>query len=671
MDEAQDLCYKNRRGSKNIYIFGIFLITIYLLSQVFPPLFVLDVTSMKHYVFAILNSIAIIFLLVYTIRDRQSFSSLIFKNIISYSWLLLIGMMFLSFFQSINLAESIVTVNRWMIVYLMFIYFSVFLSTKPTLFNFIVKLTLFIAIIHILWVVIGYYYYGANYNPRRNLNISGFNGNKNIFAAIILFKLPFLYYAFILRRNWEKYLSIILVFGLSFSLVILSARTSFIGFILLLILVLGYSIFVVLKFNRPRKFIISAVIIIVVSLLGFFAGDTFIKYNFNKYCIESNLGDTFEEGVNPYSVSSRLKSIEERNSKGRLKIWRNTITIIKDKPLLGYGVGNHKLAIMKVEAAQKTNFVVSDHAHNDYLEMWSELGIFGLISYLLLFSCSLVLFVKTLISKNISDVTRFTSFVGFLCIVIYMNDAIFNFPLERAECQLYLALGMSLILVSYLKMRKTSEIIPVNKIIILIAIFSLGLITVETMHYVSSIMQKARMLQPKGNNMVSLNAEQWDRFFPPIPTIDENAYPIAMAKGMRYDAEQRYREAVDVIIDDRSNPYFGLREYRLSIYYLKMNMLDSSEYWARKSMAIKPISYYPVEVLYRKYTVLEEYNVADTIIRSFISRYKFNANAWLDLYDVSIRQGFDDESLRVIDSALLYMPNNSSIRNKHRDITSN
>lgn len=661
---------KKNKGFKNIYRVGIVLISIYLLSQIFPALWVLDSTTMKFFVFSILNVVAIAFLLRYTIKDKNSLTSSIFKNKISYAWLLLIAMMLLSFFQSFNVAESIVTVNRWLIVYLMFIYFSIFFHKKPSLFNSIIRLTIIISIINILWCIIAYYYLDAHINPRRNLYINGFYGNKNIFAVAILFKLPFLYYAFIFKKNWEKWLSIILVFGLTFCLVILSARTSFIGLILQLVLLFGYSIFVVLRHRKSKTLILTIGFLIASALLGFFAGDLFIKYNFKHYCAQNNIAKTFEKDVSPYSVAYRFKTIEDGNSKGRLIIWRNTISIIKDKSWLGYGVGNHKLAIQKVEAAQKHNYVVSDHAHNDYLEMWSELGVFGLISYLLLFLSALVLFLKTVFKKEISDITRFISFAGLLCIVTYMNDAMFNFPLERADCQLYLALGMALILVAYIKTKKeTNPKLAKKTIIIIIGIITIGLTTVEAMHYTSSVMQKAKILQTNGNKRIKFTADQWNVMFPPIPTIDENTNPIALTKGMRFDVEKKWRQAIDVIINDNSNPYYALREYRLSNYYYKLNMLDSSEYWARECMVMKPLCYHPVRMLYRKHTDLKEYEIADTIISNFILKYKFTTNAWLDLASTKVNLNNKEGAISILDSALYYLPNDRSIAKMRSELS--
>jgi O-antigen ligase len=659
-----------QKKNKQYFVGGV-LATLYLLSQMFPPLWVLDTTTLKHFIFAILNVVSISFILYYAYNNKDNIiNKSIFHNPINYAWLLLLSIMLLSFTQAMNVPESIITLNRWVIVYLMFIYFSFFLSKKPTTINALINATIIIGIINILWCIIAFYYVGANANPRKNLYISGFYGNKNIFAAAILFNLPFLYYAFLFRKTFAKWLSLVVVFGLTFCLVILSARTSFIGLILHLILLSLYALYLVFRLNKPKKILIKFSIVIVVALLGFFAGDMFLKLNFKYYCAKTDIAKTYELTEDSYSVSNRFKSIEEGNSKGRLKIWRNTISIIKENPIKGYGVGNHKLAIMKVEAPQKFNFVVSDHAHNDFLEMWSELGIFGLISYLLLFASAITVFLKTQLKKKIPNRTRFVSFVGFLFIVTYMNDAMFNFPLERADCQLYLALAMALILFSYLKTHKQKQVKPIKKYILLIIGFlTIYLTAIETMHFTSSILQKKKILQTNGSKRINYTAEEWERMFPKIPTVDENVNPIALTIGMRYSAEKKWREAIDVIINDKSNPYLALKEYRLSNYYYNFNMHDSAEYWARECMRMKPLCYDPVRILYRKYAKQNRYDIADTIIENYVSKYKFTTNAWIDLATSKKELNKNKEALRVLDSALYYIPDDIKLLKLQDDIS--
>lgn len=69
----------------------------------------------------------------------------------------------------------------------------------------------------------------------------------------------------------------------------------------------------------------------------------------------------------------------------RLNYWKDTLRIIKARPLTGVGVGNF-------------NLVFSRYAHNSYLQIWAELGILGIISILWLITAIL----KSAL-KNIKD----------------------------------------------------------------------------------------------------------------------------------------------------------------------------------------------------------------------------------------------------------------------------
>lgn len=53
----------------------------------------------------------------------------------------------------------------------------------------------------------------------------------------------------------------------------------------------------------------------------------------------------------------------------RLSYWRETLSIIKSKPLTGMGIGNF-------------NLTQSRYAHNSYLQIWAEMGILGIASFL-------------------------------------------------------------------------------------------------------------------------------------------------------------------------------------------------------------------------------------------------------------------------------------------------
>jgi len=83
-------------------------------------------------------------------------------------------------------------------------------------------------------------------------------------------------------------------------------------------------------------------------------------------------------------------SIENISQGGRVNFWKNIVTVVGDYPLFGSGLGTFG----SVYPAYSDDILYGKlvHAHNDYLEYLSELGIFGmaflfgLIAYLLVIS---------------------------------------------------------------------------------------------------------------------------------------------------------------------------------------------------------------------------------------------------------------------------------------------
>lgn len=79
-------------------------------------------------------------------------------------------------------------------------------------------------------------------------------------------------------------------------------------------------------------------------------------------------------GAGPITERFASTSQEYKLSDGsRLAIWRDTIHLIKKHPLAGDGLGTFPVAYTAVQTTFLGNFV--NHAHNDYLEVASDLGI--------------------------------------------------------------------------------------------------------------------------------------------------------------------------------------------------------------------------------------------------------------------------------------------------------
>ena len=183
----------------------------------------------------------------------------------------------------------------------------------------------------------------------------------------------------------------------------------------------------------------------------------------------------------------------------------------------------------------------------------------------------------------------------------------------------------------------------------------------ETTHCYSSIMQKQRILQHNGNKNITLSAKQWDRRTPKFPNIDESTHPRAVNIAERYANEKRYREAIDLLLADKSNPYYSLREYRLASYYNRMEKTDSAAYWAEKCIAMKPLCYSPVRVLVAVAGKKQNSEEQLKLIDDYIARYRAEPLAWEDKITIQMRLKKYDEALETCDKALEILKLNRKI----------
>ena len=105
-------------------------------------------------------------------------------------------------------------------------------------------------------------------------------------------------------------------------------------------------------------------------------------------------------------------------------------------PLLPFSVNDIESA--PYWNAHGSEYLVPYHAHNDFLELFAELGVVGIMLYLLLFLIMGYKFIK----KGLFIRSQNNSFYYFatLSLGAYFLDSVFNFPMERTIMMLSFAL---------------------------------------------------------------------------------------------------------------------------------------------------------------------------------------------------------------------------------------
>lgn len=87
----------------------------------------------------------------------------------------------------------------------------------------------------------------------------------------------------------------------------------------------------------------------------------------------------------PDSILNRVLSIfntKDTSSASRIPLFQATYELIKDNPVTGIGLGNDTLKEAVYDGNYYSNQMNFIHAHNIYLQIWAETGIFGLLSFL-------------------------------------------------------------------------------------------------------------------------------------------------------------------------------------------------------------------------------------------------------------------------------------------------
>lgn len=257
---------------------------------------------------------------------------------------------------------------------------SAFLVSLIGLIQFFSQFFLGIQPIFSFWTeYIAPYFYGANFgklvveNPSWLVNIGGATylralslfPDPHMFAFYLGLILPLIFSLLIFSFNrkdfnegvFTKKSFLLIVFGVIFlALGLTFSRSGYIGIAASLLAVVVFS------WRQLRNF--SKIIVLAA------AASFLIMLIFTD---------------NP--VSSRIFSIAdftEGSNAGRIQIWQKAINIIDANLLTGLGLGNYSL-----EINPRADYRNSIYAHNTYLDIAAEMGIFALIAWILILGASI------------------------------------------------------------------------------------------------------------------------------------------------------------------------------------------------------------------------------------------------------------------------------------------
>ena len=151
----------------------------------------------------------------------------------------------------------------------------------------------------------------------------------------------------------------------------------------------------IITFSRSAYLAFGVALIFMLSFLGFKDNKKFFIIMLVAVVVATSLIVI----PNPLNKNNIIRGIKARvsmtnidtfTSGRRATICKFTWMMIEDKPILGSGIGTYKYNTLKYQAdffEQGDNrsiyhYGFADKTHNEYLQLWAELGIVGLAIFL-------------------------------------------------------------------------------------------------------------------------------------------------------------------------------------------------------------------------------------------------------------------------------------------------
>ena len=381
-----------------------------------PSYFVVDIVG-AHLLY--LNIINLIFSFSFFKCDFQRttyknvFNSLIFKLLS-----LFVLLSFISILWSENFNESIVKSIYWLTV-LVTLFFTSFFIRRVNIksLTYIIISFLFI---HLSLIAFNYFqiirqsYYEFSYS----IFLKGLASNKNIASSTILLSIPFVNVLFIKTKSILLKISLFFLTFLSFYFILaLSSRSVFIAIISCTVFfIFGY---LYLKFFKTSN--LSFIFLKNISfcfvlpfLMAFFA---FNISSFNN---------------NNVQIASRISSINinDESTSNRIRYYNHALSQLQETPFLGVGSGNWKFKSVYLDRFNINGYTVPYHVHNDFLEIFTELGILGFVLYLLLFIVPFLNLFRSFSDSNSLD-DLFVNIMLIAVLLCFFIDSNLNFPHAR------------------------------------------------------------------------------------------------------------------------------------------------------------------------------------------------------------------------------------------------
>lgn len=624
-----------------------------------PEMGTLDSNGPKFLMLGIVNVLMWIYFLIS--RDFQTGGELTLKIFKSGSMAAFAGLLafsLISFTGAISIPESVLYYSKQFVVFATALTLAVLLMYKPLLIRYIaigMSLMLLLESIAVFINIIKF----IQGEVAAISEIKVVYSNKNILASAIFVKLIFSYWLFVSEKGNWKHIGWISLFLGVLATFFLATRAFYLGTIAFTIFATGYYSIIYLK-GRSRDMLMQGVKFFIAVLLGF----TIFSI------VQQNLYPKNDTSRHTQAVAEQLGTLKdiEQAGGGRFDGWKWSWEMIKEKPFTGVGAGNWKINSLRFEHQTDPGFTHLYKAHNDFFEIAAETGIPGFLSYIAMLGFTFLMFLRVGKKGRETETIRPLLFIASVGIAFYSVDAFFNFPSDRTEIQILMAIFVASATAAYgvtarndmmnnIARPRLSPLALVYLILILPVVYVLYL-------NVQSLRAQRLMFPQITGGKLTLSSQDPRLQMPVLPDITSwgEAVDVTVARYLIND--KRFDDAYHLLLTSRSNPFDPRREYFLSWMYDERKQKDSALYYMKLAAEMKPFHYKYTKntsIYFENAGLTEE---SEKQLSGFIERSPKSAEARIDLIDFYRRHNSFEEAMALALISDSLVPDNTEINGR-------
>ncbi len=577
---------KNEKGFNDYFIYGL-LIALFAIEYI-PNFRSIEIIGPQYLYLSILNLICIAYIFVNKSKINPQFLPALkkTKHIVVYAIFVLLSA--LSGLGANNFSLWVVNFSHVFIILILALNLAILLFNKKEI---LPNLVFFVCVSLFVSTFTEVYHLFKNLNKMSLFqiipNFKGNSGNINIFSVSINIKIPFLVFAILCFDNWKKYFAIVTLFCATLVVFLISARASYLG---LFLIVVSFLVLYNYKYvDNVKEKIFNSLFVVVPIILSLLL--TNVIFSTKK-------GEGRFESVGSRVTKLADSKVEDQSINLRKYYWKNSILVIKAHPLLGVGIGNWRIESLPYEQLEADNLLISEHSHNDFLEIMAETGIVNGLVYLLLFILIVIINIKTILKST--DRTKQTiAIISILMLTGYLADCLFNFPLHRTAIQMWFAFIMVFTLVNNHENVTDSQKSITNIPYILATLLCLGATFISYSSFEAYRLENDITADIQGGKDF-LTSQDIKNRMPFCPNVFTNSEPFSEQLGIYLVKEKKYDEAQKYLnIANTINPHNGRVEWYKHRIANENNKKDSAYIYAKQAFKIRPRNYdYYLSVLF-------------------------------------------------------------------------